>query len=137
MQHNEVLLGNVLVRLLGLYAQTVAEFSFLCARVKAIPGLPDGFFDGLLDKNLVVEKQLEKDSDRVLYEILRAFGNGLRGTAPDLVEFSALADELQEYATRFDPAKETISGHSASPSNPEEEWLRRALDRLDPPDGIK
>lgn len=136
MEPRELLLGNVIVRLLGLQALATAELLLLCERIKTIPGLPAGFFDGIMSHDPVVEGWLDKASDRVLYETLRHFGAALRreAEAPDSVGFSSLADELEEYATRFDPVKGTTPGPSGSPSKLEEEWLRRVLASLDPPD---
>lgn len=134
MEPNERLLGNVIVRLLYLHAEAVADLCLLCERIKTIPGLPQGFFDGVMDGDPAAEKRLQKDADRYLYAILGKLGAALRETAPDLVEFTSLADELEEYVSRLDPAKETISGPSASPGHPDEAWLRRVMASLDPPD---
>lgn len=136
MPHNELLLGNVLVRLLGLQAYHSAELVLLYEALNSNPGIPHGLLDGVRGKDPDVQKRLDEYADKILHAVLCAFGAGLRQTAPDMVEFTSLADELEEYAARFNPAKEASPGQSAPPDNPEEEWLRRVLDRLDPPDGI-
>ncbi|MDR4485296.1 MAG: hypothetical protein R3B95_19195 [Nitrospirales bacterium] len=124
-------LSNFLIyRLLEFLAISSTDDIFLAEALMDTPGLPQRVRDVILGTDPVVEQRRNEAVTKVHYKMLSKLAEELREAAPYDTEFSSLAEELEESAARLNPEREA-PGPSASPSKPEEEWLRRNLASLD------